>query len=302
MRVYEKRKAIDQTCQKIFRFSGVFAASLVFVILLFIIVKGVKVFLPGYSDSQNLLAFLTGFRWRSDQADYGVLFILINTLTSAMAAALIAFPLSVLSALTIVKLAGAKLSRLFTTVVELLAAVPSVVYGVFAAGKITAWVKRLADILDTNTFGGNSQLAVILLLAIMIYPTITSISIVAIRSVPDHIEQASLALSATKMQTYFKLTLRSARSGIFTGLILGLGRAFGEATAVSMVAGNASVGPSLNPFAITRTLTSTMLSGLHETTGVDYDIRFTVGMVLMLLILISNLLIHGLKKRIQNGA
>ena len=185
-----------------------------------------------------------------------------------------------------------------TTVVELLGSVPSVVYGVFASGTIVSIVDTIAQAFGIRSWGGNSSLAVILLLAIMIYPTITMISIAAIRGVPKELENGSLALGASPTQTNFKVVLASAKSGIFTGLILGLGRAFGEATAVSMVAGNKMFGPSFNLFDITRTLTSTMLAGLKETSGLDYDIRFSVGIVLMLIILMTNYLINRVKSRV----
>lgn len=108
---------------------------------------------------------------------------------------------------------------------------------------------------------------------------------------------ASLALGATKAQTDFKIVIGGAKSGIFSAMILGIGRALGEATAVSMVCGNAAEGPVFNLFGITRTLTSTMMLGLHETTGVDYDIRFTVGIVLIVLILGVNLGLNKLRKK-----
>jgi phosphate transport system permease protein len=141
-------------------------------------------------------------------------------------------------------------------------------------------------------------MAVVILLALMILPTITTISITAIKAVSEDLEQASLALGATKTQTNFKVVLSAAKSGIFAGAILGLGRAFGEATAVSMVAGNKLFGPTFNLFDITRTMTSTILAGLKETVGLDYDIRFTVGIVLMVVILLSNLSINYVKNRI----
>ena len=120
---------------------------------------------------------------------------------------------------------------------------------------------------------------------------------------PKELEHGSLALGASPTQTNFKVVLVSAKSGIFAGLILGLGRAFGEATAVSMVAGNKMYGPTTNLFDITRTLTSTMLAGLKETTGLDYDIRFSVGIVLMILILFTNFLINKVIARIgQTGS
>jgi phosphate transport system permease protein len=149
-----------------------------------------------------------------------------------------------------------------------------------------------------QTAGGISTLSTVLVLAIMIMPTRTLLSITAIKAVQKDVEQNSLALGATKMQTLFKITLVDAKSGIFAGIILGVGRALGEATAVSMVAGNAGTGPSFNIFNTTRTLTSTMLLGLKETTGLDYDIRFSVGVILIVLIIVTNLLLNFAKRKI----
>ncbi|WP_082447507.1 phosphate ABC transporter permease subunit PstC [Youngiibacter fragilis] len=290
---------MDAIGKTIFRTAGMISAVLIVLIFVFITIRGIRVFLPNYEYGQvNLIDFLTGLVWRQDQGNYGVLFIVINTLVASIGAAILSFPISVLTALFIVKIAPKNLKSLFTTVVELLAAIPSVVYGVFAAGVIVKGVEGIAAAFGVSTFGGNSLLAVIILLAIMIFPTMTSIAIVAIQSVDVKIELGSLALGASKTQTNFKVVLAAAKSGIFAGLILGLGRAFGEATAVSMVAGNKFYGPTTSIFDITRTLTSTMLSGLKETSGLDYDIRFSVGIVLMMVILMTNFLVHWVKRRI----
>lgn len=298
---YQKRKkAIDAFFHVLFTIAAIIAASMILFIVFFIIKRGVSVFLPSYPNPISLWDFLTGLTWRADQNKYGVLFIVINTILTAFVAIVLSFPVSVLTALFIVKMAPDKLSKILTTVIELLAAVPSVVYGVFASGVIVGWVDQLASKFSYSTFGGRSVLAVSILLAIMILPTMTSLSIVAIKSVKKDLEHASLALGASETQTNFKIVLLSAKSGIFAGLILGLARAFGEATAVSMVAGNRSVGPSFHLFDITRTLTSTMLSGLNETSGLDYDVRYSVGIVLMITILISNLAIHFVKRKVGN--
>lgn len=111
--------------------------------------------------------------------------------------------------------------------------------------------------------------------------------------------QASFALGATKSQTDFNIVLKSAKSGIFAGLILGVGRALGEATAVSMVCGSPSDGPVFNLFSITSTLTSKMMQGIHETNGVDYDIRFSVGIVLIIIILVVNIILNAIKRRLE---
>ncbi len=296
---YKKKIRQDLIFKNLFKISAFLSSIMIIIIIGFILVKGLQPFIAGYQyGTRNFFQFLTGLVYRQDQGLYGVGFIVVNTLISGFGALLISAPLSVLSALFIAKIAPQTLAKAMQTVVELLASIPSVVYGVFAAGSITVMVKNLGSMLSIQTAGGSSLLAVMLLLAIMIYPTITSLAITSIQAVSEDLEHASLALGATKTQTNFKIVLTSAKSGIFAGAILGLGRAFGEATAVSMVAGNKLFGPTFNLFDITRTLTTTILSGLKETTGVDYDIRFSAGIVLMAVILISNVAINLLKNRI----
>ena len=295
----KRNKSIDKFFHGFFMAMAILSASFIVIIVLFVFTKGISPFLPGYEYGQvNLFDFLTGSTYRQDQGVYGVGFIIINTLVCSFLALLISFPISILTALFIAKVAPKKLGNIMQSIVELLASVPSVVYGVFASGVITVGVRMIAESLGISTFGGSSMLAVIILLAIMIFPTLTSMATTAIRAVDKDLEQASLALGATKTQTNFKIVLTAAKSGIFAGAILGLGRAFGEATAVAMVAGNKLFGPTFNPFDITRTLTSTMLVGLKETTGLDYDIRFSVGLVLIAVIFFSNFILNMVKKRI----
>ncbi len=293
----------NKLIKALFALCGFIAASMILFIFLFIFIKGISVFLPSYGEGRlSIISFLSGLRWQANEGAYGVLFIVINTLTSSLFAILISFPLSVLTALYTVKMAPKSISKILQTIIELLAAIPSIVYGLFASGFIVILVDKLAIAIGMSTFGGRSLLSVSLLLAFMIFPTITSISMSAIKSVDKNLEKASLALGASEIQTYFKVVLVSAKSGIFSGLILGLSRALGEATAVSMVAGNKISGPTLNPFDITRTLTSTIMSGLNETTGVDYDVRFSVGIILMVLIVLSNLIIHFVKRKVGRHA
>ena len=299
---FDKKKLTNIFFKGLFRLCGLVAGSMIVLIVGFIFMKGISVFLPSYGpDHLNLWGFLTGFTWQAETGQYGVLFIVINTLITSFFALLISFPISVLTALFIVKIAPKWLSSIMQLVIELLAAIPSVVYGVFASGVIVLFVDKVAMSLGYSTFGGRSFLSVVILLAIMVLPTMTSLSITAIASVSKDLENASLALGASNTQTQFKVVLASAKSGIFAGLILGLSRALGEATAVSMVAGNRAMGPTFNPFDITRTLTSTMLSGLSETTGADYDVRFSVGIVLIILILVSNVIIHAVKRKVGHN-
>lgn len=295
-----RKKLKYDTCLKALFFTAALLSSLsIIVIIIFITQRGISPFVSG---QVNLIEFLFGTSWRQDQQVYGVGFIIINTLLTSFGALIIAFPISVLTALFIVKIASPRISAVMSSIVELLAAIPSIVYGVFAAGTITGLVMHLSDMLGLVSAGGNSFLAVMLLLAIMISPTITSLSITAIRAVDHDLILGSLALGATPTQTNFKVVLTSAKSGIFAGAILGIGRAFGEATAVAMVAGNKMFGPTFDLFDVTRTLTSTMLSGLKETSGLDYDIRFSVGLVLMAVILISNLLLNMIRKKVGKGS
>ena len=293
------KKLADKVFKGLCKAMAILSASFIAIIIVFIVIKGIAPFLPNYAyGQQNVWSFLVGTTYRQDQGIYGVGFIIINTIIACLFALLLSFPISVLTALFIVKIAPKKLGTLIQNIVELLASIPSVVYGVFASGVICQWVDKLAAYFNIATFGGSSLLAVVIVLAIMIFPTLTSMSITAIKAVDPSIEQASLALGATKTQTHFNVVLTSAKSGIFAGAILGLGRAFGEASAVAMVAGNKLFGPTFNPFDITRTLTSTMLVGLKETSGLDYDIRFSVGLVLIALIFISNGILNWVKNKI----
>lgn len=299
VQIRKRRQRTDMVFRSLFRIAGVIAAMMVILIIIFVTSRGVRPFIGGEAERVDLKVFLTGSRWRADQGIYGLGFVIINTLLVSVAGGLLALPLAVLSAILITRIAKGKVSIALTTIVETLAAIPSVVYGVFAAGKITVLVRDLGNVFGISTYGGNSSLAVILLLAIMTYPTMTTLAVSGMRAVPKQLDSASLALGATPTQTSFKVIVPAARSSIATGFTLGLGRAFGEATAVSMIAGNALAGPSWNPFEITRTLTSTMLTGLHETTGLDYEIRFSVGVILMIVIISMNLLVHVAKRRLE---
>ncbi len=297
----QRKNVIDKISKAIFLLITVICASVIFVVIGIILYKGISPFLKTYMVDNlktrvNLLDFLTGLTWEKGSLDYGVLFILINTLYITFLSLLISVPISVLSALFIVRIAPRWLSKILISVTELLSSVPSIIYGLFGAGIITILVKNLANIFNYQTAGGLSTLATVIVLSMMIMPTITTVSITAIKAVKKEYIDSSLALGASKTQTNFKVVLTSAKSGIISGIVLGIGRALGEATAVSMVCGNALSGPTFNLFEITRTLTSTMLSGLNESTGLKYDIRFSIAIVLLILIIIVNLILNKVKK------
>ncbi|MDD3171617.1 MAG: phosphate ABC transporter permease subunit PstC [Bacilli bacterium] len=301
---FHKKTIIDRVVKSILFVATLFCASIIIFIILFILIRGIKPFVNKYEIngvlySVDLWKFLTGSIWYIAPNVYGIGFVIVNTFYIVAFSLLIAVPISVLTALFVSKIAPRTIGKAISSIIELLAAIPSIIYGLFGMGVITNFVKKLSSFFGYQSAGGISTLATVIVLAIMIIPTITMISTTAINAVKRDLINASLALGASKTQTNFKVVLSSAKSGIFSGIILGVGRALGEATAVSMVAGNSGSGPTFNIFDTTRTLTSTMLLGLKETTGLDYDIRFSVGIILIMMILIMNFLLQMIKKRLE---
>lgn len=299
-----RKRRVDQIMKTIFTFTALLSASFIVIVVGIILVQGVR---PFITDNHglgpvNLWRFVTGDVWLIGNTFasnlYSIGYAIVSTLFIAFLSLLLAFPIGVLTALFIAKIAPKALSKILRTVIETLASIPSIVYGLFGSGVILQIVYDLSATFGYQSKGGNSILAVVLVLSLMSIPTITSISEVAIRSVDKAIIHGSLALGASQTQTHFKVVLASAKSGIFTAAILGIGRALGEATAVSLVAGGRRSGVSFHLLDITSTLTSLMLEGIKETTGLDYDIRFSVGLILMVVIFLTNLTLNAIKRRI----
>lgn len=299
-----KRQVVDNISKNIFRAITI-ACSLVSVfIIVFITVKGLSPFIQRYQIggqdySVNFVKFIFGNTWYISPNIYSIGFVIVNTIYVVFLSCIISVPISVLTALFIVKMAPKRLGAIMGYAVELLAAIPSIIFGVFGMNVITKFVSGLASIFGIATAGGISTLATVLVLAIMIMPTVTLLSITSIKAVKREQELGSLALGASVMQTNFKIVLRGAKRGIFAGIILGIGRALGEATAISMVCGNSGKGISFNVFDTTRTLTTTMMLGLKETEGLDYDIRFSVGIVLMIIIIAVNVGLNLVKRKMK---
>lgn len=284
----------------------ILSSSFVFIIGFVVLFKGILPFVSNNNGlgQVNFQSFLIGNTWLIGDTfasnQYAVGFVIVYTVYIGLLSLLISMPISVLTALFIAKIAPKKLSETLRTVIELLASIPSIIYGLFGAGFILVVVYHVSNFFGFQSKGGNSVLSAVIVLAMMSIPTITSISEVAIRSVDESLEKASLALGATPMQTNFKVVISAAKSGIFTSAILGIGRVLGEATAVSLVAGGRRSGFSFNIFDTGSTLTTIMLEGMKETTGLDYDIRFSVGIVLMAIILITNFTLNQVKKMVGN--
>lgn len=299
-----KTKWIDESVKRILQALAILSASFIFIIAGVILYKGITPFITDNSGLGRvpLWNFLTGNTWLVGPTFasnlYSIGFIIVQTIFVTFLSLLISFPIGVLTALFIAKIAPKKVAEVLRTVVEMLASIPSIIYGLFGAGVILKVVYDFSAMLGYQSKGGSSVLSTVIILALMTIPTITTVSEVAIRSVDKTLIYGSLALGASPTQTNFKVVLAAAKSGIFTSAILGVGRALGEATAVSLVAGGRRSGLSFNILDTTSTLTTTMLEGMKESAGLDYDIRFSVGIILMIVILITNLTLNTIKRKV----
>lgn len=293
----KKNKRIDRAVKVILMMATVLSALFIVLIVFIIATRGLRPFFDDYDGiTINFFKFITGTKYYAPA--YRIGYIIINTIYITLLSIIVATPISVLTALFVVKIAPKKIGQTLSTIVEVLAAIPSIIYGVFGSGYIVVLVRNFASKIGIVTAGGLSTLSTVIVLSMMILPTITMLSITAIRSVPSDIEQGSLALGASNTQTMFRISLSAAKPGIFAGIILGVGRALGEATAVTMVSGGRGNGPTFSLFDTTMTLTSTILTGIKETTeGLDYDIRFSIGLVLIAVILGTNFILNLAKKK-----
>lgn len=215
-------------------------------------------------------------------------------------AILIGVPVGLLTAVFLSEIAGKRLGSIVSSAVELLAAIPSVIYGLIGMMILNPFMYRIEKAVfagdSSHSFtGGSCMLSAIIVLAIMILPTVISVSTSSLRAVPDSTRSASLALGATNIQTIFKVVIPSAKSGILTGVVLGIGRALGEAMAINMVAGGAVNLPL--PFNSVRTLTTQIVSEMGYSQGLHREVLFTVGLILYIFIMIVNYMLLKARKR-----
>lgn len=301
----DSKRRTDAIVKGIFFAIAAICASIIVFITVFILVKGIMPFVSEYTSAyeadsrgkQSFVTFFTQTTWNGGEFSHGAGFLVVNTLYATLLSLILSIPISIFTALFIVRIAPKPIGATFQTGVELLSGIPSVIFGLFGMGVINPFVKALGTAVGYQTAGGTSLLSGVIVLAMMSIPTITSMSITAIRAVDPALIKASLALGASKAQTDFKIVLTDARSGIFAGIILGVGRALGEATAVQMVIGNASSGPTFNPMDISATLTSTILMGIGEATpgSMGYDIRFSAAILLILIIFVIDIVLNKVK-------
>lgn len=292
----ERKKKTDAVVKFIFLALAVICASIIVFVVLFIVIKGLQPFFSTYTDdgktgSQSFWSFLTNTTWNGGPLNYGGGYLIVNTLYLTILSLIVSIPLSLLTSILITRIAPKSVAYVFQSGIELLAAIPSVIYGLFGMGFINPIIDKMAG------NGGSSVISGALVLALMSIPTMTLMSTTAIKAVNPNLIKASLALGASPTQTNFKIVLKDAQSGIFAGIILGIGRALGEATAVQMVVGNALGGIHFGLFDSSSTLTSQMLMGIGEATpgSLGYDIRFSAGIFLIVLILLIDVTLNHVK-------
>ena len=246
--------------------------------------------------------FLFGAQWQplASEPQFGILYMILSSLAGTMLAILIGVPVALFTAVFLAELAPPALYKVVRPAVELLAGIPSVIYGIVGAMLLVPLVREWEKVLflddPTHTFtGGANLVSAVLVLAVMILPTIINVSETALKAVPREYKEASLAMGASHIQTIFKVMIRAARSGIVTGIVLGIGRAIGEAMAIIMVAGNVVNLPL--PFNSVRFLTTAIVTDMsYAAEGLHRQSLFGIGLVLFVFIMIINIILNVVLK------
>lgn len=246
------------------------------------------------------LIFGTVWKPTAAEPQFGIAYIILSSIVGTAFSVLLGVPVGLMTAVFLTEVSGKRMAAVVQPAVELLAAIPSVIYGLVGMMVLNPAMYKLEKLVfagsSTHQFtGGANVLSAVIVLAIMILPTVISVSASSLRAVPDSMRAASLALGASKMQTVFRVTIPAARSGILTGAVLGIGRALGEAMAINMVAGG-SVNLPL-PFHSVRFLTTQLVSEMSYAEGTHRQVLFTVGLVLYLFILAVNLVLLKLRRK-----
>jgi phosphate transport system permease protein len=281
------RRIIDRGVRYVLLLSALVSIFVVFLILLFTLREG----LPAFQEI-GVLNMLTGTVWRPQQGELGILSMVAGSILVTVGAIALGVPLSLGGAIFLAEVAPSQVREVVRPAVELLAGIPSVVYGLFGMVVLVPMVRNLFSVPGNTGFGLASASMV---LAVMVLPTITNIAEDAIRAVPKEYREGSLALGATRWQTIISVTLPAARSGIIAAIILGVGRALGETMAMIMVIGNSIRMPRPlggNPLTLflsqARTLTGNVAVEIKYATGLHEDALFATGVVLFVLIMVVN--------------
>ncbi len=297
-----KKNVIEAAAKYLFTFCAVTAIFAVCSITVYMIAKGTPAFI-----SVGVPELLFGTVWKPTAAEpsYGIFYIILSSIAGTGASVLIGVPGGLLTAVFLTEVSDKKLAAVVQPAVELLAAIPSVIYGLLGLMLLNPVMYRLEKIIFADSAshqftGGSNMLSAVIVLAIMILPTVVNVSASSIRAVSQDLRAASLALGASRIQTIFLVTIPAARSGIMTGVVLGIGRALGEAMAINMVAGG-SVNLPL-PFNSVRFLTTQLVSEMGYAEGIHRQVLFSVGLVLYVFIMIVNFVLQKLRKETgENG-
>ena len=285
------RRAMEQAIHLIFLLCGIVAVGFVLCISVYLVISG----LPAIREI-GLTKFLFGKVWAPTNAttgpQFGILPFLLTSVYGTAGALLLGVPVGLMTAIFLAKAAPPRLAAVIRTAVQLLAGIPSVVYGLVGMIVLVPAIRR--------AFGlgsGACLLAAILVLTVMVLPSIINVAETALQAVPREYEEASLALGATETETYFRVSLPAARSGVAAAVVLGVGRAIGEAMAIIMVAGNVANMPGL--FTSVRFLTTGIISGMSDAAvgSLYQQALFSIGLVLFLLIMLINVLLNVCIKR-----
>lgn len=242
----------------------------------------------------------TEWKPTAEEPSYGILNIILTSLIGTLSAIVLGVPIGILTAVFLAECPHKRTAGLVKPAVELLAGIPSVIYGLLGLYLLNPWMYRLERKLfegsETHRFtGGANLLSAVLVLAIMILPTVINVSETALRAVPSGIREASLGLGASRIQTIFHAVLPAAKSGICTAVVLGVGRAMGEAMAIMMVSGNSVNAPL--PFQSVRFLTTALISEMAYAQGTHRQVLFTIGLVLFVFIMMVNILLNYILKK-----
>jgi phosphate transport system permease protein len=301
MKGSNKMKTNERIIENIIRISAAASVAAVALITIFIFVTGMPVI-----AKTGLYNFVTGTDWSPTAGTYGILPLIAGSLAVTLGALIIGIPTGVGCAVFLAEVSGKRSARIFKSAIELLAGIPSVVYGFFGlivlVPAIRTYIVPIAQKFDPDvSTSGFSILAGALILAMMILPTIVSVSENAISSVPQDYREASLALGADRRETITKVILPAARSGIFASIILGMGRAIGETMAVLMITGNVAVLPKslLDPVA---TMTGTIAMEMSYASPSHKEALFAVGIILFVIIVLLNVVAQAVMKRFGGAA
>ncbi|HBI62385.1 MAG TPA: phosphate ABC transporter permease subunit PstC [Lachnospiraceae bacterium] len=286
-KIKKTAKWVEKAINLLFLVCGLLTIAFVILITIFLVISGIPAI-----HNIGLTEFLFGTVWASAAAkpSYGILPFILSSVYGTCGAIIIGVPVGLLCAIFLAKMSPVKVSGVVRNVVDLLAGIPSVVYGLAGMIIIVPAVRELFGLPD-----GANLFSAIIVLAVMILPSVISVSETAIKAVPKEYEEASLALGATKTETVFKVVVPAAKSGIVTAVVLGIGRAVGEAMAVMMVAGNVANMPKL--FGSVRFLTTAVASEMSYSSGLQRQALFSIALVLFLFILFINLMLDLIAKK-----